>query len=287
MKGLRILVVLGALLTPPILGLLFTYEIIKVDWVSFMENQPSYRPLEDPLPLPKGSVPVDGPAYVPGVPWPNPVPADEVSLARGKTLYNIYCAVCHGPQGKGDGVMKAYLKTSPPPSLVSEAVARRDDAGIFSMITFGGGTMPNFRDLTVRERWDIVNYVRKLQKDAGVEVAPSTPAPQPQPAAEAGAPEEVTAEVVQPLFDRGACGSCHVIEGIQGSGGTLGPDLCVTGEAVQKGEKTIEDVIQDIVDPTAVVEGDYAPVMPTNFGDLYSQEELELIARYLATLTCK
>ncbi len=104
---------------------------------------------------------------------------------------------------------------------------------------------------------------------------------------QAGAPEEVTAEVVQPLFDRGACGSCHVIEGIQGSGGTLGPDLCEVGEEVQKGEKTLEDVIQDIVDPTAVVEGDYAPVMPTNFGDLYSQEELELIARYLATLTCK
>ncbi len=288
MKSLRILVVLLALAAPPIVGLLFTYEIIKVDWVSFMENQPSYRPMEDPLPLPKGAVPVDGPVYVPGVPWPNPVPADEVSLARGETLYNIYCAVCHGPQGKGDGVMKAYLKTSPPPDLTSPAVASRDDVSIFNMMTFGGGTMPNFRDLTVRERWDIVNYVRKLQKDAGVEIGPKAPAQPPaaeQPAT--GETGEVTVEVVAPLFQKGGCGSCHVIEGIEGAMGTLGPDLCVTGEAVQKGEKTMEDVIQDIVDPNAVVAEGYSPVMPTNFGDLYSQEELELMARYMATLTCK
>ncbi len=108
-----------------------------------------------------------------------------------------------------------------------------------------------------------------------------------QPAQGEGAAEEVTVEVVAPLFQKGGCGSCHVIEGIEGAMGTLGPDLCVTGEAVQKGEKTIEDVIQDIVDPNAVVAEGYSPVMPTNFGDLYSQEELELMARYLATLTCK
>lgn len=163
MKGLRILIVLGALVTPLIVGLLFTYEIIKVDWMSFMESQPSYRPMEDPLPLPKGSVPVEGPAYIPGVDWPNPVPADETSLARGKVLYNIYCAVCHGEQGKGDGVMKAYLKQSPPKDLTAAEVAQKSDGELFAIITNGIGTMPNFRDLTVRERWDIVNYLRTLQ----------------------------------------------------------------------------------------------------------------------------
>ncbi len=162
MKGLRILIVLGALLTPPIVGLLFTYEIIKVDWISFMENQPSYRPMEDPLPLPPNSVPVEGPAYVPGVPWPNPVPADEVSLTRGQMLYETYCSVCHGLQGKGDGVMKAFYKV-PIPDLTAANVADKDDASLFATITYGSANMPNFRDLTVRERWDIVNYLRQLQ----------------------------------------------------------------------------------------------------------------------------
>ncbi len=163
MKGLRILVVVGALVTPLIVGLLFTYEIIKVDWISFMEIQSSYRPMEDPLPLPQGSVPVEGPAFVPGVDWPNPVPADEVSLARGKQLYQIYCAVCHGPQGKGDGVMRAYMKAAPPKDLTAQDVADKPDAALFATITNGTANMPSFRDLTPRERWDIVNYLRLLQ----------------------------------------------------------------------------------------------------------------------------
>ncbi len=162
MKGLRILIVLGALLTPPIVGLLFTYEIIKVDWISFMENQPSYRPMEDPLPLPKDSIPVEGPAYIPGVPWPNPVPADDVSLERGKFLFETYCAVCHGVEGKGDGVMKAFFKV-PIADLTAASVAEKDDGSLFATITFGSANMPSFRDLTVRERWDIVNYLRQLQ----------------------------------------------------------------------------------------------------------------------------
>jgi hypothetical protein len=39
---------------------LFMFDIIKIDWVSFMEIQPSYRAMEDPLPPPSQSVPVEG-----------------------------------------------------------------------------------------------------------------------------------------------------------------------------------------------------------------------------------
>jgi len=60
--------------------LLFTYDVIKIDWLSFMEIQPSYKPMEAPLPVPPGSIPVEGAAYVPGMGAPvNPVPADDVS----------------------------------------------------------------------------------------------------------------------------------------------------------------------------------------------------------------
>ena len=46
--------------------LLFAYDIVKVEWISFMEIQPSYKPMEDPLPPPPDSIPVEGPAYIPG-----------------------------------------------------------------------------------------------------------------------------------------------------------------------------------------------------------------------------
>ncbi len=164
MKGLRLIVILALLGGPLIVGMLFTYEIIKVDWVSMMENQPSYRPMEDPLPVPQDSVPymADYVKYV-GIP-DNPVPADDpVSLERGKVLYDIHCAVCHGPQGKGDGVMAQYNMT--PADLTASAL---DDKGMFVFITNGTPNMPPMRDsLTVRDRWDVINYIRSLQAQAG------------------------------------------------------------------------------------------------------------------------
>jgi hypothetical protein len=57
--------------------LLFTFDMVKVDWISFMEIQPSYKPMENPLPVPAQSIPVEGAAFVPGMGAPvNPIKAD-------------------------------------------------------------------------------------------------------------------------------------------------------------------------------------------------------------------
>src|SRR5215207_7380362 len=77
--------------------LLFTYDIIKIEWVSFMEIQPSYRPMENPLPPPARSIPVEGPITIPGMgPPENPSEADEASITRGAALYALHCKMCHG-----------------------------------------------------------------------------------------------------------------------------------------------------------------------------------------------
>lgn len=165
----RLIIVLGILVSPLILGLLFTYDIIKIDWISFMEIQPSYRPMEDPLPLPPQSVPVQGAAYIPGLGAPvNHVPADEVSLQRGKELYNISCALCHGAEGRGNGTFAAFLQNKPANLLQGNAVTTSDGA-IFITISNGiPGRMPSLRENlpAARDRWDVVNYVRQLQKAA-------------------------------------------------------------------------------------------------------------------------
>ena len=76
-----------------------------------MEIQPSFIAQDDPLPLPAGSVPVQGAAYIPALGAPaNPVPADEASLARGKTQYEINCLICHGARGKGNGPFAVFLQ---------------------------------------------------------------------------------------------------------------------------------------------------------------------------------
>jgi mono/diheme cytochrome c family protein len=154
-----VLVVLGGLLV-------FSYEVIKVDWISFMEIQPSFRPMSDPLPVPADSIPVEGPAYVPGMGAPvNPVPADEVSLSRGAQLFGIHCSLCHGPGGQGNGPVAIYLQNKPV-DLTAPAVQNLSDGAIFMVISGGvADKMPALNEnLTVRERWDVVNYVRTLQK---------------------------------------------------------------------------------------------------------------------------
>ena len=173
MSGLakRILITLGLLSLPLLFGLLLTYEVIKIDWISFMEIQPSYWSMERPQPLPAGSVPVQGAAFVPNAGDPvNPVPNDAKSLERGQQFYALNCAICHGPQGKGDGTVAEVLKR-PPADLTASHVMELSDGAIFLVISNGlkpvtgfKGGMPAFREnLTVGERWDVVNYVRSLQ----------------------------------------------------------------------------------------------------------------------------
>lgn len=146
--------------------LLFSYDIIKIEWISFMEIQPSYKPMENPLPVAARSIPVDGAAFVPGMGAPvNPIVADDVSIARGQQLYNINCAQCHGLEGLGNGIIGGALNNKPA-NLLSERVIGLSDGAIFLTISNGvPQRMPALNEnLNIRDRWDVVNYVRVLQQ---------------------------------------------------------------------------------------------------------------------------
>jgi mono/diheme cytochrome c family protein len=146
--------------------LLFSYDVIKLDWPSFMEIQPSFRQMEDPLPVPARSIPIDGPITIPGMGAPtNPTVADDASLARGKELFTINCLQCHGATGEGNGPIAAFLINFKPANLTSPIVQSKSDGSIFLTISNGlEGRMPPLNEnLTVSERWDVVNYVRTLK----------------------------------------------------------------------------------------------------------------------------
>jgi mono/diheme cytochrome c family protein len=144
--------------------LLFTYDIIKVEWISFMEIQPSYRPMENPLPVPAQSIPIEGPVAIPGMlPPENPVEADEASIARGAELYDIHCKMCHGQDFDGRGPIAPFLANKPA-NLTSPVVQSKSDGSIFLTITNGvQGKMPSLNEnLLVHDRWDLVNFIRTL-----------------------------------------------------------------------------------------------------------------------------
>src|SRR5574340_36547 len=74
------------------ISMLFSYDVLKLDWISYMEIQPSFKPMENPLAVPARSIPIEGPISVPNMGAPeNPVPADEVSISRGQELFMINC----------------------------------------------------------------------------------------------------------------------------------------------------------------------------------------------------
>lgn len=95
----------------------------------------------------------------------NPLkPTNEV-LARGKELYNIYCAPCHGEQGDGKGKLVQLGKYPPPPPYNSERFYMLSDGHMFHSITYGTaqgqGIMGSFAaQLTPTERWAIITYIR-------------------------------------------------------------------------------------------------------------------------------
>lgn len=171
-KGLfkRIAITLTVPLVILLVGLLFTYQVIPIQWVSSMEIQPSFRPMEDPLPVPARSVPVQGAAFLPGAGNPeNPAPADPASIARGKDFYITSCYVCHGG-GDGNGPVAEKL-TRKPADLTGVNVQELSDGEIFMVITSGVKfsdnqiSMPDLREnLAANDRWDVVNYVRSLQQ---------------------------------------------------------------------------------------------------------------------------
>ncbi len=94
----------------------------------------------------------------------NPVKPTEESLAKGKKVYVIDCAMCHGKNGDGKGDMATDMKnvtdfTNP------DALKNRSDSELFLAIRKGKGDMPPEGDRAKDDEiWNLVNYVRSLAK---------------------------------------------------------------------------------------------------------------------------
>ena len=144
---------------------LFSMDVIKLEWIGFMEIQPAYNAMEKPLPVPENSIPIEGAAFIPGLGAPdNPIEADEVSVERGRVLFSVNCTQCHGINGEGNGPIAPFLVKKKPPNLTSQATQDKSDGTLFLTISTGvPGAMPALNEnLSVRDRWDVVNYLRTL-----------------------------------------------------------------------------------------------------------------------------
>ncbi len=90
----------------------------------------------------------------------------EASLIRGEIVFQRYCVICHGAQGKGDG--RAARLHKPPPANLTASAAPREYIG--QVVRKGGEAMnrgkgmpPWGEQLTDEQVTDVLNYVFSLR----------------------------------------------------------------------------------------------------------------------------
>jgi len=97
----------------------------------------------------------------------NPFKATKENLERGKMKYDVYCALCHGKTGKGDGHLATLKKNGKklysgvPADLTAGYIQAKPDGEIFHVITMGSAIMgAHGSQIKPDDRWKIVLYIK-------------------------------------------------------------------------------------------------------------------------------
>jgi mono/diheme cytochrome c family protein len=93
----------------------------------------------------------------------NPIQITSDLLRSGHQSYDIFCSVCHGRLGNGEGmiVQRGFTR---PPSFHIERLKNAPDAHFYNVITNGYGAMFSYNDrVAPQQRWEIIAYIRALQ----------------------------------------------------------------------------------------------------------------------------
>ncbi len=92
-------------------------------------------------------------------------PLDSISInpEKGKELFNIYCAICHGDKGDGKGTLVKREKFLGVPSYKDREIT---EGSIYHVVTYGLNSMGSHANqLSQEERWQVTDYVLKLKSE--------------------------------------------------------------------------------------------------------------------------
>ena len=93
----------------------------------------------------------------------SPLETNEKNLEKGKYLFGIYCSVCHGDAGDGQGILMKNEKFLGVPNYKDREITQ---GSIYHVIMYGRNLMGSHSSqLTELERWQIAQYVEKLRAD--------------------------------------------------------------------------------------------------------------------------
>jgi mono/diheme cytochrome c family protein len=201
---------IAAIIAVGLMGSVRVPKTYAFPWSTDMYQGAAVQPLEiAPRVMPDGTLPVNGihynvhygqPAGMPTaeailpmklelmtVREQNPLQPTSENLAHGKVLFETVCAPCHGQFGKGNGSV-VHLLAHKPANLLTGVSTNLPDGYVFGYIRNGGIWMPSYDDaMSTTERWQIVLYMRDLEKKYGETAAKGVPQPTAKAAVNPGA----------------------------------------------------------------------------------------------------
>lgn len=228
---------------PPVVGSVARGELFEDDaFYRGYETDGDFKPV-----MAKNALGVMENKWLAG--FPSRIKVDKALLERGRERFNIFCAVCHGVAGYGDGIVHQRASMAgvssgwvPPFNLhIKDPNSGRLMVGeefypngkLFNVISVGARTMSGYaKQIEVEDRWAIVAYIRALQLSqnfparklpAGLNPTDApTPAPAPVPApAPAAAPavaaplsaaeQAALVEKGKQLYQSKICFTCHQV----------------------------------------------------------------------------
>lgn len=93
----------------------------------------------------------------------SPLDSTQVNAQTGKALYDIYCAICHGTTGDGQGNLVKREKILGIPNYADREIT---EGSIYHTIYYGKNAMGSYANqLQEAERWQVVSYVLQLRAD--------------------------------------------------------------------------------------------------------------------------
>ncbi|MGH7509748.1 MAG: c-type cytochrome [Gemmatimonadales bacterium] len=218
---------------------------------------------------------------------------DPDLVQRGFALYREHCVICHGAPGEGRHRIGMGLNPGPPP--LEQAIERWSGAEIYWTTAFGLKMtgMPSFLlGRTPEEIWAIVAFVRQMNRLSPEEyrriVRAGTEPPDTVMIRWVGETRAAALASMRGDPSRGkellselGCRSCHIIPGVRGPGGDVGPPLTrwaerqfITGRLVN----TPSQLVVWILNPGGIEPGTAMPAVGA------TPAQAEDMAAYLFTL---
>jgi len=93
----------------------------------------------------------------------SPLVQSDVHRAEGKELYGVYCAVCHGSKGDGQGILMTREKFLGIPSYADRDIT---EGSIYHVLMYGKNAMGSHAgQVNATERWQIAQHVMYLRNE--------------------------------------------------------------------------------------------------------------------------